>query len=305
MSAFPNLIVPGAAKSGTSSLFEYLSRHPEIQASSRKEPQIFTYVREPEARQRAFEKLYGSGPATRFRLDASTSYLISPVATARMTADLTDPHFIVLLRNPVDRIVSHYRWMRGLGTEWRPLREAVERDREHVFTFDRHLNGNFRYYFDYSRYGSQVARLAGAFGMHRILVLTTETLRSAPDDALASCTDFLGLDRLPPTQPIMANRTSETRWPPAAAAAWSRAVRHRWLRVPTQALASTAGAHRAITWIEQHYGKEAPRATQEERRWLAGLLHHEVELLRALTGLAFHEWTDFKPTGGYVDDGAR
>ena len=38
----PNLIIPGAAKSGTSSLHEYLNLHPDISMSFKKEPHFFT-----------------------------------------------------------------------------------------------------------------------------------------------------------------------------------------------------------------------------------------------------------------------
>src|SRR5258708_3869696 len=39
----PNFLIPGAAKSGTTSLFSYLAQHPQVFVSRPKEPKFFAY----------------------------------------------------------------------------------------------------------------------------------------------------------------------------------------------------------------------------------------------------------------------
>ena len=293
----PNLIIPGAAKSGTSSLFEYLARHPDIQPAERKEPHIYSGNLRYERRDLRFRELFpASGAGTRYRMEASTSYLVSPLATRRMADDLVEPKLIILLRNPVDRIVSHYRWLRGLGMEWRSLRGAVERDLEDSFDFERRIRGNFRFYFDYSRYGTHVGRFQSAFGRDAVPVVTSEALRAERTSTLRMCTDFLGLSELTDAGPIMSNRTSETRWPVAAAAVWSHAQRYRWPRRAGHLIPILPFGRPIIRRTQERFGQLAPRASDAERAWLAQLLSKEVAKLREATGEAFSEWKDFART---------
>lgn len=41
----PNFLTIGAAKAGTTSIYNYLNQHPEIYMSPNKEPNFFAYVR--------------------------------------------------------------------------------------------------------------------------------------------------------------------------------------------------------------------------------------------------------------------
>jgi hypothetical protein len=112
----PTVVIAGVGKAGTTSLFWYLSQHPDVCASDVKETRYFTALSEgggelPPLEEYAahFDRCAGE----RHRLEASPQYFHggTPVATA-MRDTLPDTKVIVLLRDPVDRLWSTFRFMR-------------------------------------------------------------------------------------------------------------------------------------------------------------------------------------------------
>ena len=103
-----NLVLPGAAKSGTSSLHALLDRHPAITMSNPKEPHHFTHADRFGAGSRAHNALFEqTGSGIRVFGEASTTYLVSDAARRRIAEALVAPKIIVLLRHPVARAGSH------------------------------------------------------------------------------------------------------------------------------------------------------------------------------------------------------
>lgn len=129
----PNLIIMGAQKSGTTSLYEYLKVHPDIFMSNPvKEPGFFL----GEERAKIFWERNGDPIESRYQLlhermlegyqgefwfgDASTYYTIGRRSRLfhipdRMHAENPDMRFIYILRNPVERILSNYHHSRTKG----------------------------------------------------------------------------------------------------------------------------------------------------------------------------------------------
>ena len=110
----PNVIIAGVSKCGTTSLFRYLASHPDVCASAVKEVNFFTHAGRDSldlslyAPQ--FERCAGRSPAV--YLEASPIYLhyAETVAPAMRTA-LPDVRIVFILRNPIDRFVSHFRYL--------------------------------------------------------------------------------------------------------------------------------------------------------------------------------------------------
>jgi hypothetical protein len=123
-----HLLVIGAQRSGTSYLRSLLDAHPEITMARpwSPEPKVFcdpalstkgiAWYRDTYFRHVRDEQLLG---------DKSTSYLEDAQAPARARAMLGDAHVLAVLRDPVERAVSNWRFSTESGLEERPLETAL------------------------------------------------------------------------------------------------------------------------------------------------------------------------------------
>lgn len=115
--ALPNLVIAGVGKAGTTSLHWYLSQHPDICASPVKEIGYFMPLVDGQGALGPVEEyrsLFQACGAERYRLEASPQYFQAgrPLVDA-MRDVLGEPKVVVMLRDPVDRLWSQYRFMRS------------------------------------------------------------------------------------------------------------------------------------------------------------------------------------------------
>ena len=112
----PNLVIAGVAKAGTTSLFRYLSQHPDVCPSSVKEARYFTGLRYGESLPAPAEyaALFSRCDGRRFRMEATPGYYPGGAVVARGIAELLpDSRVVVLFRDPVQRCWSWYRFVRS------------------------------------------------------------------------------------------------------------------------------------------------------------------------------------------------
>jgi hypothetical protein len=112
----PDVVVAGAARSGTSFLSALLSTHPDIDPGAVKESNYFSreYGRGPEW----YDGLYSPRRPGLLRLDGSMSYTFAhfPEAIPRLAADAGDAVVVYAIRHPITRLVSHYQLHRDYFT---------------------------------------------------------------------------------------------------------------------------------------------------------------------------------------------
>lgn len=105
----PDLVIVGAARSGTSFLASVLGEHPDVDGGAVKEPNYFSreYARGPEW----YDALYRPRRAGLLRLDASMSYTFShfPDALDRLADAAPDAYVVYAVRHPVARLLSHFQ----------------------------------------------------------------------------------------------------------------------------------------------------------------------------------------------------
>lgn len=113
----PNFIIGGTNKAGTTSVFRYLSDHPEVCGSSVKETGFFVREcsgdssKEKVKLSRYFAHCDGNA---KIRVEASTSYLaLGQEAIPRIREILGEPRILFILRNPIDRIYSYFNFHAG------------------------------------------------------------------------------------------------------------------------------------------------------------------------------------------------
>jgi hypothetical protein len=103
------LIICGAEKAGTTSLYGYLATHPDVCASIRKETD---YFRNPDATLSGYRACFGEPQRDgALCMESSPAYLAEAAEVApRMAAVVPQAHLVFILRDPVDRLRSAYRF---------------------------------------------------------------------------------------------------------------------------------------------------------------------------------------------------
>lgn len=209
----PSALIIGAQRSGTTSLFNYLIQHPDVLAPLDKEIHYFDlhYAR-------GVRWYRGRFPYTHqlrrgaLTLDASPYYLPHPQVPQRAAQLLPAVKLIALLRNPVDRALSHYQHEVRQGRETVSFPEAIAMEPQRLAGEEERLRADPSYYsfnhhrFSYQRRGvyiEQLRRWLQHFPRSQLLVLESEWLFRDPAAASAAVHDFLGLrphrlERYPP-----------------------------------------------------------------------------------------------------------
>lgn len=178
----PLVVTIGAMKAGTSSLHAWMALHPELAMSSKKELNYFTHATPP------------VGGIHRYRLsfpksgricgESSVNYSKHPLFAGvpeRMAAEVPNARLIYVLRDPIKRILSHYRHNLSHGRETRSIHEALRPDADNKYVAT-------------SRYHDQLARFLAHYDRDRVLLLDFADLRDEPVSVLKRVFGFLGVD---------------------------------------------------------------------------------------------------------------
>ena len=122
----PNLLIVGAAKSGTTSLHNYLKQHPEIFMSNHKEPHFLINKEIGENRipkgvkkLNEYSSLFDGSDTFKYRGESSAMYLQFPnIAIKNIKKYLEkDIKIIIMLRNPIDRAFSGYQHVKRFNVD--------------------------------------------------------------------------------------------------------------------------------------------------------------------------------------------
>jgi hypothetical protein len=297
----PNLIVPGAGKSGTSSLHLYLDQHPDIAMTSAKEPHFFSDDERYASGPGFYDNLYQPGSATaRYHGESSTGYLIFPNVPERISESAPHCRLIFVLRNPIDRAISHYRWLVGLGLEPRDFHTALDSDREEIPDPLNSRGGNYGYIYQEGCYGSAIDRFSGHFPASSMLLLRTEQLRVDPLDCLNRCCRFLGVEEFATIVEVSVNESQPLRHPRLRARLEGRLAssdsgsgRSRKLVKDVLGKRLTSGLRRAA--VAALGTRPLPVPINVERTWLRDTYAAEVASLRDLDHSFRDAWLDDFP----------
>lgn len=199
----PNFLAIGVMKGGTTSFFNYLSRHPQINPPFRKEIKFFD-IHYPQGLSwyRAHFPLRPKMRDGTMTGEATPYYIFHPLAAQRIARHLPEAKLIVLLRNPVDRAYSHYSHMVKVGREPLSFEQALEKEEERLsgevdkiiadslYSTFKHLHYSYQ---ARGHYAEQLQKLYGLFPRENILILNSEELYSQPANVMSTAFSFLGL----------------------------------------------------------------------------------------------------------------
>jgi hypothetical protein len=206
----PEVLLIGAQKSGTTSLYNYLVQHPAVLPALRKGAHFFDFHHRrgtpwyranfPTRWQRS--RAHRVSGCSAITLEASPYYLYHPLAPARAHGTVPGAKLIAVLRNPIDRAYSHYHHERRAGREQLPLRDAFAREAERLAGEEDRLLRDPGYYsfphqrYSYlarGRYAEQLRRWLEYYPSDQLCVIASEELFEHPADTMERIYGFLGL----------------------------------------------------------------------------------------------------------------
>lgn len=204
----PHFLVLGTQKGGTTSLHRLLGQHPQVFLPPAKELHYFT-LHDQEPLDWYAEHFRGAGPGLQ-RGDVTPYYLFHPRAPQRIRAVLPEARLIVLLRDPVERALSHYYHAQRHGFETLELPAALAAEAARLEGADQRLRDpgsrDFSHqkhsYLSRSLYALQLNRYEAAFPGEQLLVLRSEDLFRNTEAVWQRIQSFLQLDLLPLPIPL-------------------------------------------------------------------------------------------------------
>ncbi|WP_156801063.1 sulfotransferase family protein [Oceaniovalibus guishaninsula] len=298
-----HVLIVGAMKSGTTTLFSLLAAHPRIAAARPKEPGYFAFDDVAARGADWYEGLFGFDPARHdWRLEASTDYTKAPFADgvrARMAAH-PDAAFrlIYIMRHPLRRIESHARHTQVTGKE---VGQIPSPRADHGLDSGVSLPS-----LAVARYAAQIDVYADLWAAGEMHLVALEDLQTDPARVMAGIWTFLGLEPPPLADALpQANRARTGRM--QMVRGWDRLARTPLMPLGRRLLperlrrAIRAGLHRRVE-IEGRFALHP-----EEERLLLGLLAPDLLRLRDVYGVEVERLWGLRPerlAGADADAGA-
>ncbi len=187
-----DFLVIGTVKGGTTTLHYLLADNPRLSLPPDKEAPLFLAdVSASEVRSHVEHNTVAKPGGLRGKV--TPLYMCEPDVAARIYRAGPSTKLVAMLRDPVDRALSHWRMCCRFGAEDRPFADAVRAQLEQPERW-RQTRRQEDGYVAYGEYGRILREYRAFFPADQILVMTTDDLRRSPLDVVQKVCDFLGID---------------------------------------------------------------------------------------------------------------
>ncbi|HWB20454.1 MAG TPA: sulfotransferase [Phycisphaerales bacterium] len=269
MNRLPDFIIIGAMKAATSTLHEQLAAQPGIFMSRPKEPNFFSDDSQYALGINWYTSLFAAAPSSSLCGESSTHYTKLPTwphTIARMQKHFPlAPKCIYIMRDPIDRLISHYihEWTQQVISE--PINTAIDSHPELIH---------------YSCYAKQIQPFLEAFGSDSILPVFFESLSERPQFELERVCRFIGYADSPhwnadlQRQNASAERLRKSAW------------RDALTNLPGMAALRRTLIPRSIRdWVKSFWSmKNRPVLTPANRDRLTSLFNEDLAILSRYLG---------------------
>lgn len=309
----PNFFVVGAAKSGTTSLYEYMKMHPQIYMAPIKETHHFStdidnskfrpnYARslnkdlskflETDMQEGIFHafvkerdqynKLFKNVKDEKAIGEITNSYLYSQEAARNIFTRFPDAKVIMMLRNPIDRAFSHYLMDLRIGYETNDFMTALKKD----MARDPKGWGISNLYVEIGMYAEQVKRFIEIFPERQRRIYLFDDFKKDAGAVVKDMFTFLGVD---PNVDIDYSQKFNPSFIPKNKLIGKLNTQKKikdWLK---GVLPKSVKSKFKKTFYTD---KDLPRITPAERKFLADIFRNDVMKLGKLLNRDLSKWVD-------------
>jgi len=278
----------GAPKAGTTSLYRYLAQHPDVCASNPKETGFFydgdrrgNHEKGIEWYMKEHFSHYGGEEVF---IEASPEYMLHEKTPEMIAEHFEDARLIFLLRDPVERLYSHFRFEVNLG--YRPPTEDLSQLIRDIGSEDRNFVVELGMYYD------QLKRYERFFSEDQMLAVLFKDITDNTDDVVEECFEHLGV--LAENAKLSTNKFYKK----------TSNIKHKNLyklmyrlweplrdRLSEEALNQLFGVRSAIREIFFQSGHEKPELSPADRKYLADLYSDSNARLEEWLDRDLSHWT--------------
>lgn len=310
----PNFFVIGAAKCGTTTLYDFLEQHADVFMAPIKEPHFFcsdirienfsdeykkyVYSRGINIQEyvagdmsKKYWEWYVDDFATYLKLfknatnqkaigEISNGYLFSIVSANEIKAKYPQANIIMILRNPISRAYSHYLANVRDGRTTLSFREELEADMK-----KRNKGWCISHnYIEMGMYYEQVKRFMDAFPNNQILIFLNDDLKSDATIVGKKLFDFIGVDTNASVN--YSNKQNEAKMPK-----WAGLVKFITQTGLKRKLfrALPASIQAKVKPIFFKEGK-IPKMSEEDKQWLINTFKEDIQKTAALINRDLSSW---------------
>ena len=184
----PNIFLIGVQKAGTTSLYHYLRKHPnifgpEIKDYNNSHP-FFTDENYFRNNQKEFEKLFSENDSIQNVITSEVEFIEHKEAMLRIKEYCPEAKIIVSLRNPVERLKSMYKYYNQIGSNPENL------------SFEDALKLKPELYLKRSLYSEKIKNLYDVFDSHQIKIIYFEDIIGSNfDSVIEELYEFIGVEK--------------------------------------------------------------------------------------------------------------
>lgn len=310
----PNFFVIGAAKCGTTTLYDFLDQHPEVYMSPIKEPHHFSkdivmenftdeYKLYLNSRNFKLEEFLNSDFTTKmwdwyiadfnqyiklFKKvsnekavgEISNGYLFSSVAAKEIKAKYPNAKIVMLLRNPMDRAYSHYLANLRDGRTTLSFKEELIADNK------KQRKGwcISHCYTEMGMYSEQIKRFTDTFDKEQIKIFLNDDFKKDPEAIAKDLFTFLGVNTS--VNIDYHKKQNEARLPKSAALIkfiTQSGLKRRVFRLMPKSVQDV---------ILPLFFKEGkiPKMLEEDRKWLSALFREDILKTQTIIGRNLSSW---------------
>lgn len=307
----PTFLVIGAAKAGTTSLYEYLKLHPQVFMSSVKETNFFAlesrgyegfwhgYALSGPRKPRQvvdtwdkYEELFRDAHKAKAVGEVCPSYLYVPEVPARVRHYLPEAKIIAIFRNPVDRAYSHYLYYMRDGREKQDsflaaLQEEEARARKGYVTTWSYVGMGY--------YHAQIMRYLEHFDRSQVRLYLFEDLHADPNGLLEDICRFIDVD------PSLLNVSLERHNPsglPRSRFLQNILIRNNLLKRALGPLISPSRKQWLQARLQRFNLRSAPPMPPDAREYLISVYREDILKLQELIGRDLSHWLTPSPREG-------
>jgi len=281
----PNFFIVGAAKSGTTSLYEMLNNHPDVFMPDIKEPhfmvanQVKGKIPSCVANISDYCNLYEDA-GTRLTGEASVLYLYyyqEAISNIKKHCG-EDAKIIIMLRNPVSRAYSAYLYAKMYDpNETLDFMPALNAEDERI---NKGINPML-YYKSLGMYSDMVGAYKNAF--ENVKVITFDDYVRSPDVVYKDLCDFLGLERIGTINNAIKSNEGGRVWKHRKFGEVLRKASPNWLRRAMKFCLGNNYWH-LKSYVVSRFMEKAEKINEAESNWLCNFYTDDVIKLSKILG---------------------